>query len=262
MLHDATCGDEHGRVWLDFGGDIASPATAATPHRAPGKARTFDGAQLPLTKDRDFDALQKLLQDAQKSGTLRMFRATLVGKYFAGHPTKTASGQTFFGGYGHLECCSLLVVEEVAKVESELQAPVDFSPVPGTPPTAAKGCTVTDVAVPPREDEDQLQRKHQEDEYRYLDEPKKVAARAIAVQQDMDADAVEKHLQTDSTGLTQASYTWQMSDGLTTYHVLVNKPYWLWQTAQSGDAVIWVPKKTTKTECVKPATKLNIPIKH
>lgn len=263
MLHDASCGDQYGKIWLEFGGDVESPATGVTPRQAAGKPRTFDGLELPITKDRDFDAMQKLLQSLQKSEGTKMLRATLIGKYFAGRPTKLASGETIQGGYGRMGCCSLFVIEEVVKVSAELEEPVDFSPLPVTPPkTLARGCLATETVLPPREDEDQLERKSLEEEFQYLHDPKKVAARAIAVQQDIDAEVVEKQLRTESSSLTLASYAWQTSDGLTSYSVIVNKPYWLLSTAQTGDAVIWTPKKITRTECTKPEIKLNIPIKH
>jgi len=263
MLHDASCGDQYGKIWLEFGGDVGSPATGVTPHQAAGKPRTFEGLELPITKDRDFDAMQKLLQSVQKSEAPKMLRATLIGKYFAGRPTKLGSGETIHGGYGHMGCCSLFVIEEVVKVSAELEEIVDFSPLPATPPKALpKGCIVTETSVPPREDEDQLELKSLEAEFQYLHNPKKVAARAIAVQQDIDAEDIEKHLRTESSSLALVSYAWETSDGLTSYSIVVNKPYWLLPTAQTGDAVIWVPKKIIRTECRKPEVKPNIPIKH
>ncbi len=253
LLHDADCDDEHGKIWLEFGGGVESPATASA-HLPSHRPHTFESLDLPLNRDRDFDAMQKLLQEAQKSGKTRMLRATLIGKYFPGKPAITASGAAMRSGYGHMGCCSLLVIEEVAAVGSELEEPVDFSPASKTNPrTLTKGCTVEELQVPPREDEDQLERKSLEDEYQYLHNAKKVAARAIAVQEQTSAknsaDDVEKRLQAESVTQSLASYTWAAPDATTSYHVIVNKPYWLLQTAVSGDAVIWVPKSISKTEC-------------
>ena len=263
MLHDDSCGDANGKIWLAFGGDVQGTATGGTPRPATGNPCTFDGLELPLKRDRDFDLMQKLLQAAEKAGKTKMLRATLTGKYFSGRPTKLASGETIRAGYGRMGCCSLLVIEEVAKVSSELEEPVDFTPVAPDPPRMpARGCTVSEVAVAPREDEDQLERKSLEEEFRYLHDPKKVASRAIAVEQDVDADTVEQHLQAESGSPALATYAWQSADGLSSYHIMVNKPYWLLATAQSGDAVIWAPKKMTKTVCTKPEIKPNIPIKH
>jgi hypothetical protein len=250
MLHDASCGDASGKVWLQFAGDIPSPGGGGVSRGVSGKPRTVEGLQLPLNKDRDFDAMEKLLQEAQKSGKTKMLRATLIGKYFPGKPTKTVTGEEMRSGYGRVGCCSLLMIQEVVKVDSGLEEPVDFSPVSNIAPRMLrKGCTVTNVPLAPHEDEDQLERKSLEDEYQYLHDPKKVAARAVAVQAGLDADEVERHLQSESATQSVASYLWNSIDGTLSFHVVVNKPYWLLQTAASGDAVVWAPKQMSKAEC-------------
>ncbi len=76
-----------------------------------------------------------------------------------------------------------------------------------------------------------------------------MAARAISVQEEIGAGDIEKRLQTDSATQSLASYTWTSTDAATSYRIVVNKPYWLLQTAVSGDAVIWVPKQIVKTDC-------------
>ncbi len=249
MLHDANCSDENGKIWLEFAGGVESPETTSTGHK--NKSKTYETLGLPLNQDRDFQALQKLLQDAQKSGKTKMLHAILIGKYFAGKPTPTIAG-VVRAGYGRLSCCSLLIIEEVGTVEPDIEEPVDFSPVSKvSPKTLAKACTIVELTVPPREDEDQLERKSLKDEYQYLHDPKKVAARAISVHEATSAEDIEKQLQTDSATSSLASYTWTSTsaDATTYYRIVVNKPYWLMETAISGDAVIWVPKSITKTEC-------------
>src|ERR1035438_3559998 len=42
MLHDANCGDEHGKIWLEFGGGVESPANAASTHLAKNRPQTFE----------------------------------------------------------------------------------------------------------------------------------------------------------------------------------------------------------------------------
>ncbi len=260
-LHDANCGDANGRIWLQFGGGVASPGQSNPSRGTSGRPRTVEGLELPLTRDRDFDTMQELLRTAQKSGKTKMLRATLIGKYFPGKPTKTLSGEAMRSGYGRMGCCSLLVIEEVAKVASELEEPVDFSPVSAVSSRSlVRGCTVSQVQLPPQEDEDQLERTSLEEEYQYLHDPKKVAARAIAVQESLEADAVEKHVQADSTSASLASYTWNSADGSTSYRIVVNKPYWLLKTAAKGDVVIWAPKQMTRTKCASDKNSATNPI--
>ena len=250
MLHDANCGDEHGKIWLEFGGGVESPATAST-HLPKNRPQTFESLELPLTRDRDFDALQKLLKAAGKTGRTRMLRATLIGKYFAGHPTKIASGESIRAGYGPKGCCSLLIIEEVGTVGTDIEEPVDFSASPSSLLKAPKDCTVSELPVPSREDEDQLLRKSLEEEFAYLHDAKQVAAHAIAEREGIGVDEAEPRLKADSVTATTAAYKWLAPDGMKSYFITVDKPYWLLQTAVSGDAVIWVPKSITKTECIR-----------
>src|SRR5664279_667619 len=156
MLHDANCGDEHGKIWLELGGGVESPANAANAHAAKNRPQTLESLELPLTRDRDFDALQKLLKAAGKTGHTRMLRATIIGKYFAGRPTKTASGESIRAGYGPRGCCSLLIIEEVGTVGTDIEDPVDFSASPSGLLKPPKDCTVSELPVPSREDEDRL----------------------------------------------------------------------------------------------------------
>ncbi len=249
MLHDANCGDERGKIWLEFGGGVDNPAGTTSAHLAKNRPQTFESLELPLTKDRDFDALQKLLQVAAKTGQTKMLRATLIGKYFAGRPTKTTSGESIRAGYGPKGCCSLLIIEEVGTVGTDIEEPVDFSGSASSSSKLPKDCTVHEVPVPSREDEDQLLRKSLEEEFAYLHDPKEVAAHAIAEREGIGVDEAETPLKVESITATTAAYKWLAPDGTKSYFIVVNKPYWLLQTAVSGDAVIWVAKSITKTEC-------------
>ena len=44
-------------------------------------------------------------------------RARLIGRFFAGLKQHTPKGDVW-GGYGHLSCCSLLVIQQVLAVEA------------------------------------------------------------------------------------------------------------------------------------------------
>jgi hypothetical protein len=248
MLHDPNCGDEHGKVWLEFGGGIESPATASA-HLPRNKPQTFESLELPLTKDRDFDTLQQLLKAASKTGRTQMLRATIIGEYFAGRPTKIASGETIRAGYGPKGCCSLLIIEEVGRVGTDIEEPVDFSGSPNHAMKAPKDCTVSELPVPSREDEDKLLRESLEEEFANLHDPKQVAARALSEREGITIDQAEAGVKAESVTATAGTYKWLAPDGLRSYLITVYKPYWLLQTAVSGDAVIWVPKTITRTAC-------------
>ena len=227
-----------------------SPGGSPGTHSTKNRPKTFESLQLPLNQDRDFQALQKLLQDAQNPASTKMLHATLVGKYFAGKPTPTITG-VIRAGYGRLSRRSLLIIEEVGTVGTDIEEPVDFSASPGRSLKPPKDCTVSELAVSSREDEDRLLRKSLEEEFAYLHDPKQVAARAIAEREGITAEEAQARLKVESITATTAAYKWLTPDGMKSYFVVVDKPYWLLQTAVSGDAVIWVPKSITETECLR-----------
>ena len=249
LLHGEDCDDARGKIWLEFGGGVENPAGTTSAHLAKNQPHTFESLDLPLSKDRDFDALQRLLQLAAKTGHTSMLRATLIGKYFAGRPTKTASGETIRAGYGPKGCCSLLIIEEVGKVGTDIEEPVDFSASQSSSSKTPKDCTVSELPVPSRDEEDRLLRESLKEEYAYLHDPKLVAAHAIAEREGIAVEQVEVRLKPESITATTAVYRWLAPEGAKSYLITLDRPYWLLPTAVSGDAVIWVPRSIVKTEC-------------
>jgi hypothetical protein len=122
------CEDANPGVWLIYGGDAPTP-TASTVNdlsRKPGSVIKVNGIPIPLVHD----AALKFFR--QRLGALRdtpignrpcydcyFYRvtATLTGVFFAAK----RDGQ-MFEGYGHLGCCHLLAIEQVADVSAERTA--------------------------------------------------------------------------------------------------------------------------------------------
>ena len=112
--------DAHQGIWLAFGGDVPgiAPSTANDNFRKPNVDVKVSGASYGIKKDENFRRLYALI--AARHGDKPVFRvtATLTGAFFAGEEHKLPNGQSDFEGYGHLGCCSLLVITEVSYVES------------------------------------------------------------------------------------------------------------------------------------------------
>ena len=241
--HGYDCADDHGVLRLGFGGNPTDPKDQ---FRLP-EARLEAGV-VPLKKDVDYDTMQRLMKEADAAGKTKMLRATLIGRFFSGPAVGAKSG-------GITHPSARLVISEVELVSSRLEDPVDFSPQSHTTPNPAKGCTVTDLAVPSRDAEDKLQRLSREpsENLDYLADPMQVAARAIAEQEKIAPDAVHRQLRTASQGVAITSYTWASADSMHTYNVTVNRPYWLLPSTFSAGSMIWVPKRILLTVCaVKP----------
>lgn len=240
--HGYDCADDYGVLRLEFGGNPSDPKDR---FRLP-QAR-LEASTVPLKKDVDYDTMQRLMKLAAESGQTKMMRATLTGRFFAGPAVGTKSGEIKHPN-------SRLVISEVELVTDRLEDPVDFSPLsPAAKP--AKGCTVTEIPVPSREDEDKLQRLSREpsENLDYLGDAKKVAAHAIAEQEKISADEVETKLRSTGESVAIRDYAWTSTDGLRTYNITVNRPYWLLPSTFSADTMIWVPKRIVKVVCANKA---------
>jgi len=237
--HGYDCADENGPLGLVFGGNPSDPKD-----RFRLSESRLEDSTVPLKKDADYETLQKLIQSADAAGQVRMLRATLTGRFFTGQAVGTKSGEIKYPN-------PRLVISEVELVSNRLEDPVDFTPVPQARAKSAKGCTATEIEVPSRDQEDKLQRLSREpsEDLGYLNDPKAVATRAIAEQEKITPGDVQSKLIPRNEAIALKAFSWTSGDGLRTYAVAINRPYWLLASTYSGDSVIWVPKQITKTTC-------------
>ena len=243
--HGYDCPDVNGVLRLEFGGNPSDPKDR---FRLP-EAR-LEASTVPLKKDSDYDTMQRLMKSATASGQTKMLRATLTGRFFAGPAVGTKSGEI-----NHPN--PRLVIWEVELVSNRLEDPVDFTPDSYTPAKAPKGCTVSQIAGPSRDEADKLQRLSREpsENLDYLRDPRQVAARAIGEQEKVAADEVGGKLRAAGESVAVKEYAWTSADGLRSYAVTVNRPYWLLPSTYSGDSVIWVAKRIVKTVCANKTTR-------
>ena len=113
------CDIENG-AWVAFGGDVPGIVTSLANDnvRRSGVDMTVNGTSYGIKKDDNFRRLYALL--AARRGEEAMYRvtATVTGVFLSGDEQKGGDGKTSFGGYGHLGCCSLLVIQEVGGASS------------------------------------------------------------------------------------------------------------------------------------------------
>jgi hypothetical protein len=238
--HDYDCGDEHGVLRLEFGGNPSDPQDR---FRLP--VATLEASTVPLKKDTDYDTTQRLMKSAIASAQTRMLRATLIGRFFPGPAVGNKSGEVKHPN-------PRLVISEVELVSNRTEDPVDFTPDSPAAAPAAKGCTAIELTVPAREDADKLQRLSREpsENLGYLHDPEQVAAHAVAEQEKIAADDAAGKLRLISKDVALNQYIWTSSDGRRSYAIAVNRPYWLLPSTYSGATVIWVAKRIVKSECV------------
>jgi len=112
--------DTHQSIWLAFGGDVPGivASTINDNFRKADADIQVNGVSYGIKKDENFRRFYALI--AARHGNKPVYRvtATLTGTFFAGEERKLPNGLTHFGGYGHLGCCTLLVITQVSDVES------------------------------------------------------------------------------------------------------------------------------------------------
>jgi hypothetical protein len=114
-LVDKNCKTNQG-IWLEFGGDVPEreASTVDESFRKRGLEIHVNGLSNKLKKDDNFERLYALISARLVNSPSYTVTATLLGYFAAGTKTTWANGQSGFSGYGHLGCCSLLVISEVS----------------------------------------------------------------------------------------------------------------------------------------------------
>jgi len=145
-LRTPDCAGQNG-VWLAFGGDVPGIVTSMANDnvRKPGTDITVEGVPYGIKKDENFRRLYALIAAGGEEHPKYRVTATLTGRFFAGLEQKLPDNKTYYGGYGHLGCCSLFVIMEVSGVESNPPANLSLhGTVSGPDGKPMEGLTVID----------------------------------------------------------------------------------------------------------------------
>ena len=122
------CEEAYPGVWLIYGGDEPTPTSSTVNDRSrkPGSVMKVNGIPIPLVHDAALKLFTQRLNpvritpiDDRSCYDCYLYRvsATITGVFFAAK--KDAKS---FSGYGHLGCCNLLAIEQVADVTAERTA--------------------------------------------------------------------------------------------------------------------------------------------
>ena len=119
------CKSDQG-IWLAFGGDVPGIVASMVNDniRKPGSDLQVNGVSYGLKRDDSFLRLYALISAWHRNEKYLEEKpaykvtATLTGMFFAGEEEKTTEGGATYSGYGHLGCCSLLVITQVSEVDS------------------------------------------------------------------------------------------------------------------------------------------------
>ena len=122
---DPACSSSAQGVWLEYGGKSKSGTmyccgVTADKHRS--KQLVIESIPIPLIEDDLFHRFEKLVQPPVKADSpFVLVQATLVGRFFAGKQIHYPKA-TFWGGFGHMGCCSLFAIQQVKSVSPKDRA--------------------------------------------------------------------------------------------------------------------------------------------
>jgi hypothetical protein len=237
-LFDPEC---HSRtaVWLEYGGTASSNTVyccGVTASRSRPKTLVVEDIPIPLVDDARFRTLDRLLQRQPDS----FAHATIVGRFFAGEVSRRP-GNTGLRGYGHLGCCSLLVIQQVLLVDPQDRKDLDYRSSADQPELAgplSSFCRLMSI-------EDlgallEFQRRAESGERAWaFDEPRRVACDSLAKFARVEGIPTARLKQLRKAP-GRVVYTWRSGRGPVSYLVVVSRPYWLSFYARNPGRVAWV----------------------
>lgn len=247
-LFDPTCRSRGSGIWLEYGGTASSNTMyccGVTPSNTRPKTLVVEKIPVPLLDDEKFRQFDKLLHSPDGS----VVRATIAGRFFAGKQTKWPAG-TFWGGYGHMGCCSLFAIQQVVSVEPQDNVELDYVAAVDQPDIERAGCgykflnrdgTFDDVLDAQRQAEEGARAWA-------FGDPRRVAVEALARFAKLDEKTLERLTETRRA---QGRVVFRLAQGAKEpgYMVVVNRPYVLSFYAKDPKRVAWVVAAAYETSC-------------
>ncbi|MBX7221782.1 MAG: hypothetical protein K1Y36_17650 [Blastocatellia bacterium] len=236
-LVDPTCQMRFG-VWLEYGGEVNSGTVfccGPSAERKRSKPLTVEGIPVPLRADETFMAFDSLLQHASEV----VLHGTVVGRFFSGKTSPDGEARGL-PGYGHMGCCSLLIIQQVKSVDPHNRTNLDYSLTADQP--QIKQGEVYQSILPAWGLPQMLEDQHQAEQFQQnwkFENPSQVAIKVLAHHLNLD-EKIIKALKTVRQTPGRFVYQWKAKEKRKTYQIVVSRPYWLSFYAQKPERVTWV----------------------
>lgn len=236
-LTDPSCSSRFD-VWLEYGGTAASGTMyccGVTAARDRPQQLLVENISVPLVDDERFHQFDKLLQRRPDS----VVRATIIGRFFSGEKSESAGG-VFWGGYGHLGCCSLLAIQQIASVDPQDREDLDYGATVDQPGGDKEGCGYKDLIDSSGSELIQFQRRADEGErdWSFVD-PGRVAIDGLARILKIDEKSITGMKETRKEQ-GRVVYQWRPRASRKNYMTVVSRPYLLSVYAKDPKKVAWV----------------------
>ncbi len=241
-LYQPTCVGEKATfgIWVEIGGKGGSGVIyccGTSPYTTRPKDLIVEKMSIPMIDDDQYKKFTDTLTD--RSGGLAF--ATAVGRFFSGKKNTYPRG-TFWGGYGHMGCCSLFVLQQVISVGSRDTPGVDYSHRSEWPDPEKEGCNNYTI-LESDSVSTQLQRQGQVDignETWRISNPEKIAKEKLLELVKSPQTAVIQ-LESVRSSDSRRSYYWRPNGKKgARYFLSIARPYWLSLSAKDPQNTIWV----------------------
>lgn len=248
-LFDPAC-ESWPDVWLEFGGTVKSGTMyccGVTAERSRPQPLVVEGITIDLVEDEPLKQFDKLIL----SGPSSVGRATIRGRFFAGELI-TTQVRSFWGGYGHMGCCSLLAIQQIVSVDPHESTELDYG-AETDEPDLNKECTGYEILneIPNWKLSIKAQERADlgQEEWAFSD-PQRVASEGLARLLKLGNPATIELKQTHQRQ-GRFIYWWRPKGKTVRYMVVVSRPYMLSFYAKDPKRVAWVLTGAYKTSCGK-----------
>jgi hypothetical protein len=216
-----------------------------TPSRTRPEQLTVENIPIPLTVDQNFQTLDQLVHQRG------IVRANVIGRFFSGTRSTAPNGRDWWGGYGHMGCCPLFVIQQVVSVDGEDRKDLDYgSSIDES--DISKRCSSYDIlgdfSMAASFLEAQKSADSDGQSWRFED-PKRVAVEALSKLTKKDPASISDiKLKRQTPG--RMTFEWKAKNEKATYTLVVSRPYELSFYAKTG-RVAWVPREAYRSSCGK-----------
>lgn len=238
-------------VWLEYGGTAKSGTMyccGVTADRRRAKELTIENIPITLLENDQFSEFDKLIQPPFRSDRHgSIVHATLVGRFFAGREMQVKNG-SYWGGYGHMGCCSLLAIQEVTSVSPQDRDDLDYGASPDQPNIGKSGCGYRILTpLQPAADLIKTQREAEiaQEDWMFSD-PERAGSEAIAKFAKIEPTSVARIKETRKS---QGRFVYEWKSTSETYMIVVSRPYWLSFYANDAKRVSWVVIAAYASSC-------------
>ncbi len=162
------------------------------------------------------------------------------------------SDELFWGGYGHMGCCSLLAIQEVKSVSSQDRDDLDYRASVDPPDVDKRGCGYREL-TPLQPDSDLIRAQQESDLGKRdwaFDDPHRVASDAVVKFAKIEGSSIAG-LKETRKARGRIVYQWSPDGKGETYMVVVSRPFWLSFYSHDPKRVAWVVTAAYLSSCGK-----------